>query len=462
MSITLRSHRYELESSTSQTQSTLRKDALRFFLHTMDSMDIQQLLDQAVCVTTTHLQIDQHAWPLERLDRFVIVAAGKAAVPMGLGMFTSLRRSLPGTKSIEGIIVGPKTTGDLPSDMRYFNGGHPLPNKTSLAAAHAALQLLGTVDERTLVLFLISGGASAMLESPLDEAFSMEEIAKFYETLVHSGLSITEMNILRKHFSAVKGGRLSQKGSVASQFSILINDVPGEAPEMVGSGPSLHDTSTIADCEAILSRGSLLRSLHPRVLRHFDSLRKQPEKDLDTGRANHDHAPHLTLLSNTVALQTLKGLAVAGGYYAEIDASCDDWESSQAAAHLVGKLRTLRKSHSKVCLISGGELSVPISGSFGAGGRNHHFVLQTALLLKRLDFPAVVLSAGSDGIDGNTPSAGAMADNFTCKRLVAIGTDPQRLVASFDSYTGLAALNDVLLTGPTGNNIRDIRILASV
>jgi len=170
----------------------------------MDSMDIQQLLKQAINVTTTYLQIDQHMWPLEHLDRFVIVAAGKAAMPMGLGMFTSLRRSLPVTKSIEGIIVGPKTTGDLPSGMRYFNGGHPLPNKTSLAAAHAALQLLGTVDQRTLVLFLISGGASAMLEAPLDEAFSMEDIAKFYETLVHSGLSITEMNILRKHFSAVK------------------------------------------------------------------------------------------------------------------------------------------------------------------------------------------------------------------------------------------------------------------
>jgi glycerate 2-kinase len=385
---------------------------------------------------------------LEQYERIYAVAVGKAALPM----LETLRARLP-HRLAGGICCAPVLPAERISGVEYYTGGHPLPNEDSFTSARATLQLLQGTTSRDLVFFLISGGGSAMFELPLDERISLEETRQLYQALVGSGGTIAEINTVRKHFSAVKGGRLAAAAGEAARFSLLLADVAPRYLDALSSGLTLPDSSTVAECREILDRYHLLPRFPPSVRAFFEGPQLAETPSLDGS------SPVETLLSSDDLVDLAREEAVRLGYEVVIDNTCDDWDYLDAARHLLGRFAELEPRHPKLCLLSAGEVTVRLGHEHGAGGRNQQFALACAL---ELAGPMVVLSAGSDGIDGNSPAAGAVADATTVQRSKALGLDPAESLARFDAYPLFTALGDTLVTGPTHNNLRDLRILLSL
>ena len=403
--------------------------------------------------------------PLERFKNFYVVSFGKAAMTM----LDALLDRLPHKLHVRGVCSAPQTPRKRNWHIRYFEGGHPLPNEDSFAAARAALGLLKHARKDTFIFFLISGGGSAMLELPRNAKISLDDTIAFYETLVASGATITEVNTVRKYFSAIKGGRLALAAPEAEKLSLLLADVPLKDLAAVASSPTLPDYSTLPECMEILERFRLLEKFPPAVREYFEQLQKngaaaarsqQGKKEQHNGTHAFEHAQFDTLLSNHDFVNAARDYAQALGYKVVIDNSCDDWDYAAAAQYLLGRFHELRREHPRLCLLSSGEVTVNLGKNPGCGGRNQQFVLQAALDLARYPGEAlVVFSAGSDGVDGNSPAAGAIADPTTIERARSYNFDPATTLARFDSCTLFTALGDSVVTGPTGNNLRDLRIL---
>jgi glycerate 2-kinase len=429
----------------------------RIFDETLKSTDVRDAVGRSMRFDGTSLLVGNHRWALKGVQAVLIIAVGKA----GTAMYESASRVLTqhaGEISLRGVVVAPTEPADRPASTLFFRGSHPSPDVTSRAAAEAVVEQLRGVDETTMVLFLISGGASSMLELPLDERISVEETAAFHRALVTSGLPIAEMNVVRKHFSAVKGGRLAELAErAAACCTLVISDVPAGMPEMVGSGPSMPDSSSVEEALEIFARLRKVADLPESVVAFFKSARLTETPK--TGDAVFERGAHQEILSNKDLLDAAATVATEIGFHVEVDTSCDDWEYREAGRYLLDRHAELRSRFAKVCLISGGELSVRVGVESGLGGRNQQFALWCAEEIARRGTPVSVLSAGSDGIDGNSPAAGAMADETTVERARALGMSTSASLEVFDAYRVFEALGDAVVTGVTGNNLRDLRIL---
>ncbi len=436
---------------------SLRVTVRGIFRETLQQVSIPDVIARRIHCAAGVLHVDGLAYPLQAFRRILIVAIGKAAAPMCRALVPILTPALCPGQALEGIAVGPHASPGPDPRIRSLHGGHPLPDQDSAIAADAILHLLADADSATLVLFLISGGASAIVEKPLDEAIALEETALFNSALVRSGLPITRMNALRKHFSQVKAGRLAVAANGATQLTLLVSDVPGSALDVIGSGPSLPDTSTIAECRAIIAACDPSLDLPPRVLAFFESpdLPETPKPDHPAFR----RADWLALVSSDELARSAERLASAAGFITIIDNNCDDWDYQDAARYLVDRLAALQAQHAKVCLISAGEVTVRLGKTHGTGGRNQQFVLECARLIADQQLAITVLSGGSDGIDGNSPVAGAVCDQTTAARAASAGFSVATALETFNSFPLFAALGDAIHTGPTGNNLRDLRLL---
>jgi glycerate 2-kinase len=416
--------------------------------------DARSIYDHALASSSIPAAFDRLRWEpfsLERYDRIFAVAVGKAALPMLDALRTHLPHPLAG-----GVCCAPLLPEERISGIDYFTGGHPLPNQDSFASAYRAVSLLRETSARDFVFFLISGGGSAMFELPLDPDISLEETRVLYQALVGSGATIAEINTVRKHFSAVKGGRLAASAPHAAKLSLLVSDVAPRFLDALASGPTLPDSSTVAQCREILERYHLYERFTPGLRSFFTSPDLPETPQLLSG-------PVETLLSSDDLLHAAQAHAQTLGYEVAIDNTCDDWDYADATRYLLDRFEQLREHHAKLCLLSGGEVTVRLAHQHGAGGRNQQFALACALELAEpsQSAPMVVLSAGSDGIDGNSPAAGAIADATTVVRGQALAIDAESAFARFDAYPLFNALGDTLVTGPTHNNLRDLRILLS-
>jgi len=306
----------------------------------------------------------------------------------------------------------------------------------------------------SLVIFLLSGGGSSIVEKPIDREISLADLVSTYRALVHSGAPIAEINAIRKHLSAVKGGRLAKAAFPARQVSILVSDVPDKTPDALASGPTMPDSTSVEDCRRIAEKYELLEQFPTSTRELFERhlLEETPKSD-DPAFSD---ARWWTVLSNQTAVEKACAAGERGGYFVHVDNSCDDWDYELAADYLLGKVRELRKQFSPVCLISGGEVTVRVANG-GSGGRNQQFALFCAEKIAGQDI--VVLSAGTDGVDGNSPAAGAVVDGSTLERARQRGLEASAALAGFAAYPLFHALGDAIETGPTGNNLRDLRIL---
>jgi glycerate 2-kinase len=394
------------------------------------------------------LRLCDDLYDLNAYSRVFVVSIGKAG--------HTLVEALEGQvgSRFEGIVA---TSVDPPAQVRgfrYFRGGHPTPNADSVRAAEAILKSLNAQTAASLVIFMLSGGGSAIAEKPIDDDISLDDLMATYRALVLSGAPIAEINAIRKHLSAVKGGRLAQAAYPAQQVSLLVSDVPDTTLDALASGPTMPDSTSVADCYAILEKHRLLDQFPPSVRELFQrhALEETPKSD-DPAFVRARWWP---VLSNQTAVAEAAVAATRQGFAVEVDNSCDDWDYQRAADYLLERLRKLRQSVTRVCLISGGEVTVKVT-SGGTGGRNQHFALYCAQKIAGENI--AVLSAGTDGIDGNSPAAGAVADGSTAQRALAAGLDPTTALETFNAYPLFHSLGDAIITGPTGNNVRDLRIL---
>src|SRR5271167_1051015 len=427
----------------------MRECAREMFDRALRECSIAHALSQHVQCDGEHLHIGKDSYELESFERVLVVSIGKAGHTMAEAL-----SSILGT-ALTGIIDCPSAPPAQLLGFHYFSGGHPLPNQDSLHAGYAILRLVAGLSPITLIVFLISGGASAIAEKPISAGISLADIIETYKALVHSGAPIAEINAVRKHLSALKGGRLARAAAPAYQASILVSDVPENSLDALASGPTMPDTTTVADCQDIVKRYNLLPRfpVSVRALFESDLLEETPK----LGDPAFEHSRYTTVLSNATATNAAVEAATQGGFAVAVDNSCDDWDYQRAADHLLRRLRELRHGVSCACLISGGEVTVQVGAKSGVGGRNQQFALYCAQQIAGESI--TVLSAGTDGIDGNSQAAGAVVDGTTVERARQNGFDVAMVLAQFDSFPLLDAIGDAIITGPTGNNIRDLRIL---
>jgi glycerate 2-kinase len=430
-----------------------RSQAREIFAYALQEANIPAAFRRHVEANRGVLRVGEDLYGIDDFSRIYAVSIGKA----GHTMARELRQQL-GT-AVSGVVCAPDPQQPLVEGFRYYFGGHPEPNSESMKAADAILKTLNALSGAALVIYLISGGGSAMVEKPADDEISLEDLVSTYRLLVDSGASIVEINAIRKHLSAVKGGRMSKAAAShnAKQISIMVSDVPLSALDSLASGPSMPDESSVEDCYRIAQQYGLVKKfpLSVRELFEREALDETPDKD-DPIFAYSRWWP---ILSNEDVVKAAASKAMELSFAAEIDNTCDDWEYTQAADHLLTRLRQLRKGASRVCLISGGEVTVKKSAAGGVGGRNQQFALYCASKITGENI--TVMSVGTDGVDGNSPAAGAVADGNTTLRHSALGSgrSVHQALQAFDAHPLFEALGDAIVTGPTGNNVRDLRVL---
>jgi glycerate 2-kinase len=430
----------------------LKQLARRIFHETLAAIDIPATMQRKLRREGTRLRCDGKIFDLREFDKLRVVAIGKAAHAMVDGLALVLAPFL----RFEGVISAPTAPRKSLPGMKYFVGGHPIPNEESWRAAEAALALLKNSDEKTLVFFLLSGGGSVLMELPLERSLTLEDVQQMNRTLVTCGASIEEMNALRKHVSALKGGRLAVAAGRATKLSLAVTDVPAGNESALASGPTLPDPTSVAYVAAVLEKYELMQKF-PFRLRQWIENGKMPETP-KSGHPCFANAHFLLLLGMDDLFHPAHHAAEAKGCVTRCDNSTDDWPVDRAAEFLLEQLENLRRDNPerRVALIADGEVSSPVTGD-GTGGRNSAFVL--ACVERIAGKKIAVLSAGTDGIDGNSPAAGAVADGETLEMARAIGLDPADVSRRSDAFTLFARLEEVIVTGPTGNNLRDLRIL---
>lgn len=426
----------------------MRSLARAIFLDALAQCQVPAVFDKHVEYQHGTLRVCEDLYAIGSQANVQVIAIGKAAHTMAEALYRKVG------ELVDGIIVAPTDPEHQLPRYRYFRGGHPTPNQESLRAGRAVLRRVEDLNENALVIYLISGGGSSLAEQPISPDISLPDLKATYDALVLSGAPITAINTIRKHLSAVKGGRLAVAAAPSQQVSIMISDVPDGALDSLASGPTMPDESTVEQCYAIAQQYELVERFPEPAREMFRrrSLEETPKRD-HPGFARSRWWP---VLSNATAVRAAAAMAAANGFAVEVDTTCDDWDYAAAADHLLARLRELRRGVSRACLVSGGEITVKVTEN-GVGGRNQHFALYCAQKIAGENI--AVLSAGTDGVDGNSPAAGAVVDGTTMARAREQGFDPLATLAHCNSHPLLSALGDTIETGPTGNNVRDLRVL---
>ena len=459
----------------------LRRHAREIFGDVLEAVDAERAVLGAVGVEAARLRVCDAEFDL-RASNVYSVALGKAAAAMASALDERL-----GERLVGGVISSPPSNFRLSRRWLAFDGGHPLPNESSVEAARAAFGLLREADDPSaLVIFLVSGGGSAMLEWPRDPRVTLEDLRAANRRLVSCGAGIEEINSVRRALSAVKGGGLSRLAPRAAQVTLIVSDVAAGRDYDVASGPTLAPPADAPDPREVVERHGLASKLPASILQALEAFGEEGRQAAraassnDLPRAAPVEAPaegtpstparrHYVLLDNARACAAAVESARARGFAVETAQDISEQPVGEGAAALVSRLAELqsREGVRGVCLVSGGEFACPVRGA-GLGGRSSETALRCAFEFEEVlsreaggqtTRAAVALCAGTDGVDGNSPSAGALADHTTLSRARARGLDAAKSLDESDSYTLFERLGDALVTGPTGTNVRDVRIL---
>ncbi len=426
-------------------------------------VDAGRLIGRAVRRRGNALSVASKTLRLADFDRIQLVAFGKAAPFMAARLAKILGRRLDG-----GLVVARPEARFTADGIRFLSAAHPLPDRDSVRSGRAILDLARAAGPRDLLFVLISGGGSAQVCLPAPPV-TLAEKSAITRALLRAGAAITEINCLRKHLSAIKGGRLAEAAYPARVVNLVVSDVIGNDLESIASGPTYWDSSTYADAVAILTKYRLwkgapasiktvlrsgVRGLRPETLRREDSA---------FGRVTT-----VIVGDNRMALGAAERRAREWGWRPVILTSGDSGEARLAARRYVDLLaramRSRRRALSGVCLLAGGELTVQVRGR-GRGGRNTEFALAALVETARrrdLDFKFLIASLGTDGRDGTGDAAGAWITGSTLGRAARLGLDPGRYLADNDSFTFFQQAGGLIVTGPTRTNVMDLRILLAV
>lgn len=419
---------------------TIKTDDARSFL--------RSLFHEAVRAADPLTGIKAHL-PTVPKGRTVVVGAGKGAAQMAQALESLWHGPL------EGVVVTRYGYGCSTRNIQILEAAHPVPDAAGLDAAQQLLAAIRDLKPDDLVIALICGGASALLPAPPAGLTLRDEIA-LNESLLASGAPIGAMNIVRKHLSTIKGGRLAA-ATRARVVSFIVSDIPGDNPAYVGSGPTVADNTTRHEALEIIKRYGM--ELPQAMLDHLASPQADAPKPGDPVFNQHEH--HI-IASAAVSLEAAANLARAKGIEPFILSDAIEGESRDIALMHMALARQIRngpQSFSKpMVLLSGGETTVTLRHKGGKGGRNSEFALASALAIDGQE-GIHLLAADTDGIDGSQDNAGAFADGQSVRRMLEQGNDPRRFLDLNDSYSAFASIGDLFETGPTGTNVNDFRAI---
>ena len=435
------------------------RDALTIFQSAVDAADPQRCVRAAVQVEGDSLRVTDAESPydLNRFTRICVVGAGKATPAMAVAVGDML-----GDRITCGAINTKYGHADVRVHPRIATTecAHPIPDEAGVRGTARMVRLLEQSAEDTLVICLFSGGGSALMPAPVT-GISLAQKQETTQLLLACGATIDEINTIRKHLSLVKGGRTARLAAPATVISLVISDVIGDRLDTIASGPVYPDPTTYGDCLQIFTRFGLLEQVSPNVL---DYLRAGDNGDVPETAGPEDAC--FTRCANHVVGNISLSIEAARQSAEKLG-----YEPLILSSRLAGETRVVAAVHTAIaqevilsgrplrppaCIISGGETTVTLKGS-GKGGRNQEFALAAAIELSGWD-RVTALSGGTDGTDGPTDAAGAVADGGTVERALTLGMDPSRYLDDNDSYHFFSALDDLVITGPTGTNVMDVRL----
>ena len=402
------------------------------------------------------LHLGPHAVDLSQVKRVILLGAGKASAAMA----AALEPLLEGA-AVEGLVNTKYGHLDRVRRVRLIEAGHPVPDENGVAGAREILDLAESAGEDDLVICLISGGGSALTPLPAP-GLTLAHKQETTRALLGCGATIHEINTLRKHLSGFKGGRLALAVAPARVFSLILSDVVGDDLDIIASGPTVPDSGTFADCFRIMDKFGIKGDL-PREVVDFlrAGLEGRVEETPKPGDQAFDKCFNLVIGSASVALAAAREKARELGYEALVLSSTIEGDTTQVARVHTAIGREMLSSGQPAakpgCVLSGGETTVVLTGR-GKGGRNQEFALVAALEIAGQG-PLVVFSGGTDGTDGPTDAAGAVADSRTLERAKALGLDAAAFLKNNDAYNFFDKLGDLVKTGPTRTNVMDIRLV---
>jgi len=435
---------------------TLRKQALAIFKAAIAAAD-------PVAATLRHLRVHDgwleaagRRYRLNQVERIFVIGAGKAGAAMGKAVERALGRRISG-----GLInVKYGHTAKL-RKIELNECGHPNPDEAGRRGAMRIAEIADQAGERDLVICVISGGASALLPAPA-AGITLEEKQAMTRLLLDCGADIREMNAVRKHISAIKGGQLARLAYPATVIALLLSDVIGDPLDVIGSGPTAPDASTFADARAILRKYAIEEAAPASIRRRIElGIAGEIPETPKAGDAALSRTHNLVVGSNVLAVEAAAKKARDLGLRPLVLSTFVEGETREIARMHAAIARQSRIYGQPVkvpaCIITGGETTVTIRGD-GKGGRNQEFALAAAIDIAGLK-DVLVLSGGTDGTDGPTDAAGALADGTTCDRAARAGMSVKEYLARNDSYHFFEKLGDLLITGPTHTNVMDVRLI---
>lgn len=425
----------------------LRSDARAIIDAGIDAVRPDNLMTAVFKREDSLLSIQSETYNLASYANIQLFGCGKASLQMA-----GCVEKILGPWLSEGLMVALTDEADS-LRSKILESSHPVPTQKSLDAAKTIKDAMERMGSEDFFIFLLSGGTSAMLELPV-EGLSLEDLAQTGEVLLASGMAIAQINTVRKHLSQIKGGRLGEKVK-ANGVVLVISDVIGDRLDTIGSAPLYCDTTTFAEAQEALTRSGALEKL-PESVRSV-LLRGAQGAIAETPKQPNPKIRHCLIGSNRVALEAAREKAEVLGYRAEVVSALQQGEAKDVAQTRVREIVDDTTAELPLCRLYGGETTVTMQQG-GRGGRNQEFVL--AALQALGDHPGIcIASAGTDGIDGNTPAAGAIADAATFHLAKEKGISIEHYLKHHDSYNFFKITDDLIVTGPTGTNVMDLALL---
>jgi len=434
----------------------MRGNAVKIFYKGLQAVEPGSAIKRSCKREGDNLFIGNRKYNLSGIENIFVTGAGKATAPMAAAIEDILGENI--TRGIINVKYG--HTASL-NRIMLIEAGHPVPDKNGMQGAGEILNLVEGAGKNDLVLCLISGGGSALLVLPA-EGITLKDKQDTIKILLSCGATIHEINTIRKHTSEIKGGRLARAAYPAGMVSLILSDVIGDDLDVIASGPSVPDPSTFEESMNILKKYKILKLIPKAVVSHIrkGASGKIPETPKEGDRV-FNNTYNLIIAGNMEAINAARQESKKMGYKTLVLSSMIEGETRDVAKVHTAIAKEILKTGNPLpppaCILSGGETTVNITGS-GLGGRNQEFVLAAAIdIAKRKNI--VVLSGGTDGGDGPTDAAGAIADNNTLKRAENMGLNPLNFLLNNDSYHFFKQLDDLLITGPTNTNVMDLRIM---
>lgn len=439
-----------------------RKELYSLFHAGVEAVNPYKLVLQAVRFDGNKLTINDCSYNLSHFKKVVVIGAGKATAPMAQAMECILGDVIDDGK----IIVKYGHTARL-KKIKMVEASHPVPDSSGVKGAEEIIRILKNADKESLVICLISGGASALLVSPA-VGITLEDKKIATELLLKAGVAISELNTVRKHLSSIKGGRLAQIAYPAAIITLILSDVIGDRLDVIASGPTVPDPTTFQDSMAVIEKYGLRDRLPPKLLKLLRQGLNDKIKDTPKGDESFFKKTRTVVIGsikNAIASATEQARSL--GFDPDVVTSKLQGEARDAARYLAATAievqNSMRHGDKPRCLISGGETTVNVKGN-GLGGRNQELAMAFAMEIEGIK-GITMLSAGTDGTDGSTDAAGAIVDGNTIVLARELGIIPEIYLENNNSYNFFKRFDFVskrrhhLITGPTGTNVMDMQII---